>query len=65
VERIYRGTRRTVFHSRERRTLNVLIARVSSRTRIWFALARAHEIATRPARHLLRTLRLSRATRPI
>jgi signal peptidase I len=62
VERIYRGRRRINFQSREKRALNVLIARVSSRTRIWFALALAHGVTTRPARRLLRTLRLSRAT---
>lgn len=62
VERIYRAGRRIEFHSRERRTLNALIARISRETRFWFALAHAHKIATRPARRLLRTLRFSRAT---
>jgi signal peptidase I len=62
VERIYRGRRRIEFHSRESRTLNVLIARISRRTRVWFALAKVHRIATHPARRLLQTLRFSRAT---
>jgi signal peptidase I len=55
VERIYRGSRRIEFHSREKRALGVLIARVSSRTRFWFALAQAHRIASRPAKRLLAT----------
>jgi signal peptidase I len=62
VERIYRGDRRIDFHSREKRALGVLIARVSSRTRFWSALAQAYRITIRPARRLLGTLRLSRAT---
>lgn len=62
VERIYRGGRRIEFHSHERRTLNVLIARVSRKTSIWAALVLAHRIAIRPARRLLLTLRSSLAT---
>ena len=61
VERIYRAGRRIEFHSRERRTLNVLIARISSRTRFWAALVHAHRIAIHPARRLLRTFRFSHA----
>jgi signal peptidase I len=61
VERIYRAGRRIEFHSRERRTLNVLIARISSRTRFWAALVDAHRIAIHPARRLLRTFRFSHA----
>lgn len=57
VERIYRGRRRIEFHSREKRALGVLIARISSRTRFWAALVDAHRVAIRPARRLLRTLR--------
>ena len=61
VERIYRAGRRIEFHSRERRTLNALIARISSRTRFWAALVDAHRIAIHPARRLLRTFRFSGA----
>jgi signal peptidase I len=61
LERIYRGGRRIEFDSRESRALNVLIARVSSRTRFWSALVHAHRVAIRPARRLLRTLRFSPA----
>jgi signal peptidase I len=62
VERIYRGGRKIEFHSREKRALGVLIARVSSRTRFWFALAQAHSIASRPARRLLATFGFRPAT---
>jgi len=61
VERIYRGRRRIEFQSLEKRTLSMLIARVSRRTRFWAALVDARSMAIRPARRLLRTLRLSRA----
>ncbi len=62
VERIYRGGRRIEFHSREKRAMGVLIARISSRTRFWAALVDARSIGIRPARRLLRTFQLSRTT---
>ncbi len=62
VECIYRDRRRIEFHSREKRALGVLIARISSRTRFWAALVDARRVAIRPARRLLRTLRLCRST---
>ena len=61
VERIYRGNRGINFHSRAKRALGMLIAYVSRKSRFWFALVLTHRIAIRPARRLLRTLRLSRA----